>query len=72
MTEVKSEITANVWLVQVSVGDTVKTGDHLVVLESMKMEIPVASHVDGVVTQVHVAPNDTVQEGAVLVSVDEA
>jgi len=71
VTEVRSEITANVWLVHASVGDAVKTGDELVVLESMKMEIPVHAPVDGTVTRLDIAPNDTVQEGQLLLVIDD-
>ncbi len=67
MTEVKSEITASVWLVNVAVGDTVVSGAELVVLESMKMEIPVHAPIDGTIAEVMVAPGDTVQEGATLI-----
>ena len=72
MTEVRSEITANVWLVHATVGDRVQSGDELVVLESMKMEIPVHAPAEGTVVQVNVAPNDAVQEAQVLVVIDDA
>jgi biotin carboxyl carrier protein len=66
MTEVKAEITANVWQVRTEVGAQVAEGDELVILESMKMEIPVMAPIDGVVTEVRVAPDDKVQEGDVV------
>jgi acetyl-CoA carboxylase biotin carboxyl carrier protein len=66
MTEVKAEITANVWQVRTEVGAEVAEGDELVILESMKMEIPVMAPIDGVVTEVRVAPDDKVQEGDVV------
>ena len=62
-TTVKAEIPATVWQVRVEVGDQVAADDELVVLESMKMEIPVFAPRAGVVTAVHVAANDRVAEG---------
>jgi len=70
MTEVRAEIPANVWKVNVEVGQTVAAGDTLAVLESMKMEIPVESPVAGRVIEVRVAPEDHVVEGDVLVVIE--
>jgi acetyl-CoA carboxylase biotin carboxyl carrier protein len=70
MTEVRAEITANVWQVRTEVGAQVAEGDELVILESMKMEIPVTAPADGVVTEVRVAPDDKVQEGDVVAVLD--
>ena len=67
MADVKAEIAANVWQVVVEVGATVAEGDELVILESMKMEIPVTAPVGGTVAEVRVKPEDQVQEGDVLV-----
>ena len=47
MAEVRAEMVANVWKVVVAEGDTVSDGDTLVILESMKMEIPVLAEGDG-------------------------
>jgi len=66
MAEIRAEITANVWQVRTEVGAQVAEGDELVILESMKMEIPVTAPNDGVVTEVRVAPEDKVQEGDVV------
>lgn len=66
MAEVRAEMTANVWKVLVSVGDTVSDGDTLVILESMKMEIPVVAEEDGTVTEVKVAEGDTINEDDVI------
>ena len=63
MAEVRAEMVANVWKVVAAEGDTVDDGDTLVILESMKMEIPVLAEGSGVVTKVHVAEGDVVQEG---------
>ena len=66
MAEIRAEMVANVWKVLVSEGDQVDDGDTLVILESMKMEIPVTAPCDGTVTEVRVAPEDKVQEGDVV------
>jgi len=66
-TEIVAEMVANVMTVGVAVGDTVTSGDTVVVLESMKMEIPVIAEAPGTVRAVKVAPADVVQEGDVLV-----
>ena len=64
--DVKAEIAANVWQVVVEVGATVAEGDELIILESMKMEIPVTAPHAGTVTELRVKPEDQVQEGDVL------
>ena len=70
MTEqICAEMVANVFSVTVSEGDRVEAGATLLVLESMKMEIPVLCETGGTVTQVKVQPGDVVQEGDVLVVV---
>ena len=61
---------ANVMSVAVSPGDTVAAGDTVVLLESMKMEIPVLTERAGTVSAVKVSPGDVVQEGDILVSLD--
>ena len=68
----RAEITANVILVRVEVGQRVAEGDELVVLESMKMEIPVLAPVDGIVSQVALAAGATVAEGDLVAIVDDA
>jgi len=72
MAEVRAEITANVWQVRTEVGAAVQEGDELMILESMKMEIPVTAPMAGVVTELRVAPDDQVQEGDVLAVIGEA
>ena len=64
--EVRAEMVANVWKVVVAEGDKVTDGDTLVILESMKMEIPVLAEQDGRVAALHVSEGDVVQEGDVL------
>jgi biotin carboxyl carrier protein len=57
---------ANVWKVVVKPGDTVESGDTLVILESMKMEIPVVAESGGSVSELRVNEGDVVQEGDVI------
>ena len=66
MGEVRAEMVANVWKVVVAEGDTVDDGDTLVILESMKMEIPVLAEGDGTVSTLAVSEGDVVQEGDVI------
>ena len=68
MAEVRAEMVANVWKVVTAEGDQVEDGDTLVILESMKMEIPVLAEGAGVVTTMHVAEGDVVQEGDLIVT----
>lgn len=68
--DIVAEMVANVMTVTVAPGDSVAAGDTLVLLESMKMEIPVLAELPGRVTAVKVSPGDVVQEGDVLVSLD--
>lgn len=63
---VESEVTGSVWKVQVEVGANVSEGDVILILESMKMEIPVESPADGTVAELRVQPEDTVQEDQVV------
>jgi acetyl-CoA carboxylase biotin carboxyl carrier protein len=68
--EIRAEMVANVWKVVVAQGDSVEGGDTLVILESMKMEIPVVSEVSGTVSALHVAEGDVVQEGDVIAVIE--
>jgi acetyl-CoA carboxylase biotin carboxyl carrier protein len=67
--EIRAEMVANVWKVVVSQGDTVTDGDTLVILESMKMEIPVLAESGGTITALHVGEGDVVQEGDVIAEI---
>ena len=71
MHEIKAEIAANVWQVVVEEGQMVAEGDEICILESMKMEIPVVTEVPGVVRELYVAPEQTVQEGDLIALIDE-
>ncbi|MBU2670837.1 biotin/lipoyl-binding carrier protein [Actinoplanes bogorensis] len=64
--EIRAEMVANVWKVVASTGDTVAEGDTLVILESMKMEIPVVAETDGTVAELSVHEGDVVQEGDLI------
>jgi acetyl-CoA carboxylase biotin carboxyl carrier protein len=68
--EVRAEMVANVWRVLVSEGDHVEDGDTLVILESMKMEIPVLAETVGMVSKLHVAEGDVVQEDDLIAVID--
>lgn len=70
MVEIRAEIAATVWKVEVEVGQAVQQDHELVILESMKMEIPVVAIAAGKVSAVHVAPDDRVNEGDLLVTLD--
>jgi acetyl-CoA carboxylase biotin carboxyl carrier protein len=70
VTEVKAELVGNLWKIVVEVGQTVDEDDTLMILESMKMEIPITSPIAGTVTQILVAEGEVVQEGQTVATVD--
>ena len=67
MANVEAHITGTVWKIEVAVGDTVEEGDTVVILESMKMEMPVEAEDEGTVREVLVEEGQTVTEGDPLV-----
>lgn len=69
-TEILAEMVANVLSIDVQVGDTIGAGDAVVLLESMKMEIPVLAEYPGRVTAIKVAAGDVVQEGDPLIGLE--
>jgi biotin carboxyl carrier protein len=69
-TAVEAQITGNVWKVERAVGDAVAVEDVILILESMKMEIPVEAPVAGRLTEIRVREGDNVEEGAVLALID--
>ena len=69
VSEIVAEMVANVMSVSVEPGDQVEAGDVVIILESMKMEIPVMAEGTGTVRAVKIAPADVVQEGDVLVEI---
>ena len=70
MSEVRAEMVANVWKVVAAEGDAVGDGDTLVILESMKMEIPVLAEDSGTLTRLAVAEGDVVQEGDLIAVIE--
>lgn len=67
MADIEAPITGNIWKIEVAVGDEVSDGDTVVILESMKMEIPVESEDDGVVKEIKCEEGQSVDEGDVLI-----
>jgi acetyl-CoA carboxylase biotin carboxyl carrier protein len=67
--EIRAEMVANVWKVLVSEGDHVDEGDTLVILESMKMEIPILAEEGGTVTKLYVGEGDVVQEDELIAEI---
>jgi acetyl-CoA carboxylase biotin carboxyl carrier protein len=67
LSEVEAHITGTVWKVEVEVGDSVGEGDTVVILESMKMEMPVEAEDGGVVKEILVEEGQSVSEGDPLV-----
>ena len=66
-TTVRAHIAGTVWKIEVAVGDSVSEGQTVVILESMKMEMPVESTGEGKVTAIKVTAGQAVEEGAALV-----
>ncbi len=70
MAEISAEMVANIWRVVAAEGEQVEDGATLVILESMKMEIPVLAEAPGTVTKLAVAEGDVVQEGDLIAIVE--
>jgi acetyl-CoA carboxylase biotin carboxyl carrier protein len=68
--EIEAHITGNVWKIEVAVGDDVDDGDTVVIVESMKMEIPVEAEDSGTVKEIRCEEGQPVNEGDVLVVLD--
>jgi acetyl-CoA carboxylase biotin carboxyl carrier protein len=64
---VEAHITGTVWKIEVEVGDTIEEGDTVLILESMKMEMPLEAEDSGVVTEILCEEGQTVTEGETLV-----
>ncbi len=67
MSLVEAHITGTVWKIEVQVGDSVQEGDAVVILESMKMEMPVEAEDPGVVSEIRCSEGQSVSEGDTLV-----
>ena len=65
-TEVEAQIAGNLWKIEKAVGDAVKTDDVIMIIESMKMEIPVEAPCDGTISEIRVAEGDSIEEGTIL------
>ncbi|WP_026695782.1 acetyl-CoA carboxylase biotin carboxyl carrier protein subunit [Peribacillus kribbensis] len=66
MAEIRSNMAGSVWKILVSKGDKVHAGEDIIILESMKMEIPIAAEENGTITEVHVNEGDFVNDGDIL------
>ncbi len=69
MSEIRADMVANVMEIYVEEGDQISVGDTVVLLESMKMEIPVISEVAGKIVRLAVTQGDVVQEGDLIVEI---
>jgi biotin carboxyl carrier protein len=67
MHKVRSEVTGSVWKVEVTLGQSVSEGDTLVIVESMKMEIPISAPAPGVVTEILIAEGEPVADDQVVI-----
>jgi acetyl-CoA carboxylase biotin carboxyl carrier protein len=67
MADVRAHITGSIWKVECAVGDSIAVGDEVMIIESMKMEMPVEAEDAGTVKEIKVAEGDSVEEGDVLV-----
>ncbi len=70
MTEIAAHITGTVWKIECEVGDEVEEGDTVVVLESMKMEMPVEAEDPGTVREIRCSEGQAVHQGETLVVLD--
>ena len=68
-TKVVAPLPGTITDVKVAVGDTVKTGDTVIILEAMKMQNNIEAEADGTITEIHVGKGDTVMEGTPLVTI---
>lgn len=67
MHKVRSEVTGSVWKLEVTVGQSVSEGDTLVIVESMKMEIPISAPASGVVAEILIAEGEPVADDQVVI-----
>ena len=69
-TEVQAQIPGNLWKIERVVGDRVEEDDVIMVIESMKMEIPVEAPCAGTIAQICVSEGDAIEEGIVLAVIE--
>tara|TARA_R100000656_G_scaffold5718_2_gene7253 strand:+ start:1202 stop:1426 length:225 start_codon:yes stop_codon:yes gene_type:complete len=70
--DIKSEITGKVWKIETKPGDRLSEDDPIIILESMKMEIPIMAPVDGTIIEIRVAEEDAVEEEQIVAIMEEA
>jgi acetyl-CoA carboxylase biotin carboxyl carrier protein len=70
-TEVEAQITGSIWKIETSVGNEVEEDDVLIIIESMKMEIPVEAPAAGTVREIRVQEGQAVEEGDVLLVLED-
>jgi acetyl-CoA carboxylase biotin carboxyl carrier protein len=68
--KVRSDVTGSVWKLLKQPGEHIAAGDEIMLIESMKMEIPVIAEEDGTLAELLVAESDPVQEGQIVATVD--
>jgi acetyl-CoA carboxylase biotin carboxyl carrier protein len=71
-TEIKAHITGTIWKIPVNVGDEVEADDTLVIIESMKMEMPIEADDDCTIIEIKAQEGEAVQEGDVILIVEES
>ena len=69
-TDVEAQISGNVWKIELTVGDVVEEEDVILIVESMKMEIPVEAPCAGRISEIRVSEGDSIEEGAILAVID--
>ncbi len=69
-TEVEAQIAGNVWKIEKAVGDDLAEEDVILIIESMKMEIPVEAPCSGRLSEIRVAEGDSIEEGTVLAVIE--
>jgi acetyl-CoA carboxylase biotin carboxyl carrier protein len=71
MVEIRASVTGSVWKILVSEGDEVSIGDDVIILESMKMEMPVEAERNGKVARILVEEGDSIQEDDPILELEE-
>lgn len=69
--DIKAHITGTVWKIEAQVGDEVEEDDVIMILESMKMEMPIEAPADGTITEIKVKEGEAVSEGQVVAVMEE-
>lgn len=67
MSEIKAPMAGNIWKINVQVGQEINFGDEVIIMGSMKMEIPVEADDTGIVKEIRVSENDNVDDGHILI-----